>query len=313
MIWLGVLILLLISLVLSGCEAALLSVSRVRVRHAAAEGDPAALRLLPLLEDRDALLGAVTVANHVTNLVAFAVAAWHLVGVWGHWGYAVAFVLGLPVFLVLLEVLPKKLARRFPFRTLRRAEPLLRVVGVLRFLFRGILPDVKSEQEERETEALVRRDLQTLALRLADLGIMSEDAAAWIDRVLGYRALKVGQLMTPLRRSVALAPDLPAVMGLELARAEGVAALPVLTEDGRFAGVFEPERCGNLVPEDRLVRQYMRPLDQVVTTDSALRCLQRLRKRGRNVALVMNAQGEPAGLISEQALLQPLMVGAAPA
>ena len=93
-------ILLLISLALSfalsGLESAVLAVSRVRVRHAASAGDRRAARLLPLVEDRDALLGAITVANHVTNLAAFLIIAWKLARVSGAWGYLVAFAVALP-------------------------------------------------------------------------------------------------------------------------------------------------------------------------------------------------------------------------
>jgi Mg2+/Co2+ transporter CorB len=139
MLTLVVIVCLLVSFVLAGCEAALLAVSRVRVRHAANEGDRRAKRLLPMIENRDAMLGAVTVANHVAALGAFLLMAWKLVGWAGQEGYAVAFLLGLPVFLVGLEILPKKLFRRYPFRMLRRAVPLLRVVGIFRPLFGGLL------------------------------------------------------------------------------------------------------------------------------------------------------------------------------
>ena len=62
MIFLLLIVALLFSFLLSGMESAVLSVSRVRVRHAAEEDDAAAARLLPMLADRESLLGAVTVA-----------------------------------------------------------------------------------------------------------------------------------------------------------------------------------------------------------------------------------------------------------
>jgi putative hemolysin len=87
MSWLTLLLVsLALSFSLSGLESAVLAVSRVRVRHAAGAGDRRAARLLPLLEDRDALLGAITVANHVVNLLAFVIIASKLVNVSGGWG-----------------------------------------------------------------------------------------------------------------------------------------------------------------------------------------------------------------------------------
>jgi Mg2+/Co2+ transporter CorB len=103
---------LLLSFALSGLESAILAVSRVRVRHAAGEGDRRAASILPLVEDRDALLGAITVANHVTNLSAFVILTWKIVRVSDAWGYFISVVVALPIFLVGLEILPQKLFRR---------------------------------------------------------------------------------------------------------------------------------------------------------------------------------------------------------
>ena len=56
MLTLVVIVCLLVSFVLAGCEAALLAVSRVRVRHAANEGDRRAKRLLPMIEEQKSLV-----------------------------------------------------------------------------------------------------------------------------------------------------------------------------------------------------------------------------------------------------------------
>ncbi len=300
-----------LSFILAGCEAALLAVSRVRVRHAANEGDMRARRLLPLIEDRDALLGAVTVANHVTALTAFLVIAWKLVGCCGWWGYVVAFALGLPVFLVGLEILPKKLFRRYPFRMLRRSLPVLQVVGLFRPVFGGLLRRVpQGESWEVPTQSAAREDLLALAKRLTYQEQLASAACAMIGRVLDYRRLRVRDLMVPLSRSVALAPDVPVHVAVELARSRGLEAVPVLGETGDFVGVFEPAQCGPQPPEDRLVRQHMRSLEQFKEEEPALRVLQRLRKRGRMVALVLDGNGEAAGVVTEQALLRPLLSAA---
>ncbi len=299
-----------LAFVLAGCEAALLAVSRVRVRHAASEGDKRARRLLPLIEDRDALLGAVTVANHVASLAAFLILARALARYCGLWGYGVAFVLGLPVFLIGLEILPKKLFRRYPFRLLRRSLPLLRLVGCFRPLFGGLLR--RSEAPvvpEVPTSSAVREALRGLASRLETQGQLSGAAVGLIGRILDYRRLTVREVMVPLRHSVALAPEVPVRVAMELARGHGLEAVPVLGEDGSFIGVFEPALCGPRLPEDRLVRQHMRTLEQARADEPALRALQRLRKRGRTVALVLGSDGLPGGVVTEQALLAPLLAG----
>jgi CBS domain containing-hemolysin-like protein len=311
MLTLVVIVCLLVSFVLAGCEAALLAVSRVRVRHAANEGDRRAKRLLPMIENRDAMLGAVTVANHVAALGASLLMAWKLVGWAGQGGYAVAFLLGLPVFLVGLEILPKKLFRRYPFRMLRRAVPLLRVVGVFRPLFGGLLGRREGGKfsEEVPEDSVAREDLRVLAVALARQGQISEGSSILIRRVLDYRRLRVRDVMVTLKHSVALAPEVPVHVAVELARGHGLEAVPVLGDDGRYVGVFEPALCGPQLPQDRMVRQHMRALEQLSENESALRALQRLRRRGRMVALAVSEAEVPCGVVTEEALLRPLLGG----
>jgi len=308
MIWIILLILALaLSFALSGLESAVIAISRVRVRHAAGAGDRRAARLLPLVEDREALLGAITVANHVTNLSAFLIIAWKLVRITGPWGYCIAFVVALPVFLIGLEVLPKKLFRRYPFRSLRTLTPLVQLVGLVSPLFRRLAHARQEAAPDVPDQSSGRDDLCQQATTLGHQGQLSPGAARLIQRVLDYRKLRTAQIMRPLTRSVALAGELPLSTALILAREHGVTTLPVLGEKGVFVGVLDLASLPAHLPPDRLVRQHMRTLDAVHARDGALHTLQRLRKRGRNLALVLDDKDEPTGLAYEEDLLRHLM------
>lgn len=307
MIWiLPLLLFLSLSFALSGLESAVLAISRVRVRHAAGAGDRRAALLLPLIEDRDALLGAITVANHITNLAAFIILDWKLIHIPGPWGHGLAFLIALPVFLVGLEVLPKKLFRRYPFRSLRLLTPLVLLVGIARPLFRRLAAGSLAETLVPEQSA-GRDDLGLQAEALQRQGQLSAAAARLIRRALDYRRLRVEAVMKPLARSLAAAGDLPVSAALILARETGSSTLPVLGDQGQFIGVIDIAGLPPALPPDRLVRQHMRTLDTVQRHDGALLTLQRMRKRGRSLALVLDEQRQPAGLAHEEDLLRHLM------
>jgi CBS domain containing-hemolysin-like protein len=296
-----------LSFALSGLESAVIAVSRVRVRHAASAGDRRAARLLPLVEDRDALLGAITVANHVTNLAAFLIIAWKLVRVSGGWGYLAAFVVALPIFLIGLEVLPKKLFRRYPFRTIRALFPLVLIIGLFRPLFRLMARTQSTDTAAVPNQSAGRDDLRHQARTLEHQHQLSSGAARLIHQVLDYRQLRAADVMRPLTRSVALAPDLPLSSALILARENGTSTLPVIGDKGRFVGVIDLATLPKDMPPDRLVRQHMRTLDSVHDHDSALNSLQRMRKRGRSLCLVLDDSELPAGILHEEDLLRQLM------
>lgn len=298
---------LVLSFLLSGLESAVFSISRVRVRHAADEGDKRAARLLPLLNDREGLLASVTIANHVANVTAFGVIIWRLVKTLGPGGYAAGFLLALPVFIVGLEVLPKTLFRRYPYRALLRCLPLVELVARLRLPFNaGTLPAL--HKESADSEAGNRRDLKLLFNSMAHQRLLPVSAARLMSRVLDLRRLTVANVMVPLDKIVAVSPDMPAVMALHVAQQHGFSALPVLGETGRFDGIIDATALPARLPSDRLVRQHTRPVDEVASTLPALAVLQRLRRRNRSLALVMDAgRGVAIGLVTEDDLVAPLL------
>ncbi len=308
MLTLALIAALIFSFLLSGMESAVLSVSRVRVRHAATEGDGKAAGLLRLLGDREGLLGAVTVANHAANVTAFGLLIWRLVRFVGPWGYGIGFVLGLPVFIVLLELVPKTVFRRFPFRMLRALLPLLQIISWFRGPFKVMSRLPTPRDDESGHIAGSRADLRRLLSSLAQDRLLPASAAELMDHVLDYRDLTAASVMLPLEALTAVNPDLPVTAAAQIARDHGLAALPVLGEAGSYLGVFDASTVPASVPADRLVRQLMQPLEQVTSTLPALTVLQRLRRRGRSIALVIDPDDQrPVGLVAEEDLVRPLL------
>jgi CBS domain containing-hemolysin-like protein len=310
MTWILLLLCLALSFMLSGLESAVMAVSRVRVRHAASAGDRRARGLLPLLEDRDALIGCITVANHLTNLVAFLLVAFPVIHHASLWGYVLAFALALPVFLIGLEVMPKKLFRSYPFRSLCSVAPLLHLVGLARPLFRVVAGKQRADLSEAPSEARQTRgrdDLKALAHQLSAQHQLSVNATQLIERVLDYKKLRTADLMQPLTRSIALAAEIPLSTALIVAREQNCTLLPVLGDNGSFIGLLDTSDLPATLPPDRLVRHHMRTLDAMPASLPALHALQRLRKSGRRLAIVVDDRQQPLGLITEEQLLAPLM------
>ena len=310
MTWLLLLFCLALSFMLSGLESAVMAVSRVRVRHAASEGDLRARGLLPLLEDRDALIGCITVANHLTNLAAFLLIAFPVIHHASLWGYVLAFTLALPVFLIGLEVMPKKLFRSYPFRSMRSISPLVHLVGLARPLFRVVAGKQTTDAGEIPNEARQirgREDLKALAQELAAQHQLSSNATHLIERVLDYKKLSTADVMQPLARSIAIAAEIPLSTALIVAREQNCTLLPVLGDKGNFIGLLDTTDLPAIIPPDRLVRHHMRTLDAMPASLPAMHALQRMRKSGRRLAIVINERQQPLGLITEERLLEPLM------
>src|SRR5882757_242886 len=131
MTWFIVACCLLVSFAFSGIEAGILSMNRVRLRHRMKMRDHAALRLNRLLAHPERLLVTVLVVTNLANIFAITLTTGELVRVLGRTGWLAAFAIFLPVYLMGVELLPKSLFRRFPYRALAALAGLLQLADFL--------------------------------------------------------------------------------------------------------------------------------------------------------------------------------------
>jgi putative hemolysin len=305
-----------LSFLLSGMEAGVLALSRVRIRHRARQGERAALLLQGYLDHLENFLWTILVGNTVVNFLIVT-----MLVLWLHtWLGAgrLAFVAGLLLLALLLytflELLPKLLFRAHPNRlTLWAAVPfrfvhlaLAPLVGLIQWL---------SDHLQRWTGGRgVRRQVfgsrEELRFMLEGSGSpLTTDERTMISRVLDLQRRTAGAVARPMDRVVSVNDDTPAAEIVRLCREHGVGRVPVWrTEDGRRriigivplnAVLFSPEGGAG-----RLARDFLQaavfvdadtPLDQV---------LERLRRAGRRVAIVMGPDGREAGLIGLRDILR---------
>lgn len=296
-----------LAFLLSGAESALLTISRVRIRHAAEAGDKSAARLLTLLEHRVELLHTVTALNHCFTLLGFLLAVRELVRCLGPWGWLVALAVVTPLFLVLLELLPKQLFHRYPLGLLRLlTKPLsLLIKGARPWLALGhlfqsrVLNDVPEERDQRS--------MASLAKTVESLSVLRPLVGGMLHKAGRLQEVCARDVMMPLKQVTALFPEMQLSSALVLCREQNHAWRPVMGTDGALLGWLDVAALPSRIAPDKLVRQFMRPLTQMRTSESALRCLQTLRKRGEPIAAVVSDDGEAVGVLTQQALLQIIL------
>lgn len=306
MIWSLLVLLLLLSFLLAGLESALLTVSRVRVRHAAEDGDQKAARLARLLERRDELLHVIAVTNHLCLLSGFACASVIVVRAFGYWSWAAVVLVILPLLLVLVELLPKHLFANRPFRSLRRSVGFLSLLHLLarpwlhisRRLKPSALALLPTEPDNAGLDNLIRTIASLQLLHAASISLMHQYAV--------FNKSHVRDLMMPLRHLTALPPDIPLANIIGLSKEQKHPWRTVLADNGKLLGWLDITALPIKPHPDKLVSQYLRPISHVRHSETALHTLQHLRKRGEPVAAVLDDQQHVIGVITQQALMTAL-------
>jgi CBS domain containing-hemolysin-like protein len=311
MIWFVFLACLVVSFTFSGIESGVISINRVRLRHRARHGEEAAQTLDRLLFRNDRLVMTVVLITNVANFVALAVLYTHFSHAFGPAGGAVAsLVVGLPVFLFVLEFLPKAIFRRFPYRTLVVFARILTVVDWVLAPIVSLGAWLASPFLRGGREAASGRIVSVADLKRAVTGTAGKPAErALIEHIVDFRSLRASDLMLPLDNVPRAAPEMEIAALLRKASEVDASRFLVFDSDGHVAGLV---RVIDLLLDDvrsGRAQSYMRRVVTVRGEDSAIEALTKLRAARLPLAVVLDGNGYPAGVLTSGHLARRLLGG----
>ncbi|HEY5910962.1 MAG TPA: CNNM domain-containing protein [Verrucomicrobiae bacterium] len=315
-IWALFAVCLVLSFLLSGMEAGVFALSRLRIRQQMRAGRRSAKLLHDYLEHPENFLWTILVGNTLAN---FFILGW-LVFVWHHtlqghpvW-FALVYFLIAVVFYAVSDLLPKMLFRSYPTRL---CILLVRPFRLVHLVLRPLVAAVESASDfllrwrggkvftgrlfgnREELRLLMQESAQTF----------TSEERAMINRVLDLQSLTVRQAMTPFSQAVTVGADEPVGRALELARERNLTRLPVLApRDGhqRVVGLvninavlFDPEPL-----RARPVGDLVKPalfLEEDLRLELALR---RLQRSGQHLAIVLGRDRRESGIIGLEDVLK---------
>ncbi|KAB2645767.1 MAG: DUF21 domain-containing protein [Verrucomicrobia bacterium] len=316
MTWLAVALCLLVSFIFSGIEAGILSVNRVRLKHRVKLRDRAALRLNRLLEQPERLLVTVLMVTNLMNIFAITLTTQEFVARFGGRGYPLVLAAFLPVYLLGLELLPKSLFRRFPYRALaaltgplRLADLLLSPLHTVGSAVSGLLFKKRPAPERKLFVA--REDFKYLTIESERTGALGKEERQMIHNVVDFRAVRAKDVMLPLAEVRTIAADADLADLLDASRATGLERWPVVAASGEITGlvqVFDVAMDGR---KRGHLESFQRRIVKVAENEPAYSVLRKLRAARITVAVVSNAQGQQLGVVTWEDLVRRLVTMAA--
>jgi CBS domain containing-hemolysin-like protein len=316
LIWTAFITCLAVSFVLSGMEAGVFALSRLRIRQQMRTGQRSAKVLHDYLENPENFLWTILVGNTVANflILGWLVARLHeALGDSRVW-FVVVFSVAVFLFYAFFDLLPKMLFRMYPNRL---CVLLARPFG---FIHLGLRPLVALV--ETFSSALLRwrggkaftghlfgnREELRLVMQESAQAFTSEERTM-INRVLDLQTLTVRQAMKPLEQAVAMTAQTPVSAALALCKERNLTRLPVWeTRDGqqRIVGLlalnallYQPD-----LDTSKPVGEYVKPalyLDEDLRLEVALR---RLQRSGQRLAIVLGRDRREIGILSLQDVLK---------
>ncbi|HWX19537.1 MAG TPA: CNNM domain-containing protein [Candidatus Binatia bacterium] len=318
LIWFIFVLCLALSFFLSGMEAGVFALSRLRIRQQMRAGRPSAKVLLDFLENPENFLWTILVGNTVAN---FFILGWLIVilhralGQHRVW-FVVVYVVVVFLFYALFDLLPKMLFRIFPNRLcLVLARPFrfihlaLRPLGASVEWFSDLLLQWRGGKVFTGHLFGNREELR-LVMQESAQGFTSEERAM-INRVMDLQSLTVRQVMSPLAQAATVTAQTPVREVLALCRERKLTRLPVWdARDGqsRVIGLLNVDPMlyqADLDPA-RPAGDHVKPalyLEEDLRLEVALR---RMQRGGQRLAIVLGRDRRELGLLSLQDVLKAI-------
>ena len=305
-----------LSFLLSGMEAGVFALNRLRVRHLARAGRPSAKLLHDFLEHPENFLWTILVGNTLAN---FIILGWVVATLHdrfpGHYLLITALFIAIVfLFYGLFDLLPKMLFRAHPNQLCLSAARIFRPVHfVLRPLVAVVETTAAGALRWTGGHAFTGRPFGN---REEMRAVMQESAEAFttgeramINRVLDLQNFTVRQIALPLAQVVTVETRTPIGNALVLARERKFSRLPVWeTRAGerRIAGLL---LLGPLLFRDDLDLQkpaaaLMTPalfLDEDTRLEVALR---RMQRAGERLAIVLGRDRHESGVVTLEDILK---------
>ncbi len=297
----------------SGMETGSYAVNRVRLQIAAHRNRRHARTLDHELDRPDRLLSTLLIGNNLANymgtaglavvLGVFALNEWELI--------VINTLIVTPLLFVFGETLPKDLFLAHADRLMRRMTPALvwmrwfflpalwLVQGFTELVTRVMpgVPKIETLHPRRRVEALVREGV--------GYGVVTASQSQMVERVLELGRRTVAEQMTPWEAVKTISPDANAESIQAIARRARVQRLPVV-EAGRVVGMVDVLSVLRGETEDGPVASWMSPALALPGDTLLRRGLDRMRREGVALAVVLDEQDQPTGVVSVRDLVEPI-------
>lgn len=303
-------VLLLLSGFFSSAETALFSISRVRARHLAKDGNEAFQLVRRMKEDPHRLLSTILIGNNIVNIGASALATSLVLDVFPN--HAVGLATGIMTFLILVfgEVFPKSIATRNNILIARIAIYPVFWMSVLFYpaiFLLNFIPLLTGRI--KRSPSMTEEDLMTFVDVVEEEGEIREEEKELIHNIFELDDTDASEIMTP--RADMFVLDADRELPLEAIATSGYTRIPVIEGDmDHVIGILNVKnlfmhQVTSTEPVD--VRKIMRPPYFVPEGKKLDSLLRQFKKRRYHMAIIIDEHGGVSGLITLEDALEEIV------
>lgn len=319
----GQIILLVILLVLSGffsmSETALMSLSKIRIRHMVEEGARGAKLVEKLIEDPNKLLGAILIGNNIVNIGASSIATSLAVKLFNGSESAIAISTAVMTVLVLIfgEITPKSIAKQKSEQVaLKVSKPIRFCVAMFR-PFVAMFTAISSVfikllgGDPKATEPFItEEELKTMVGVSEEEGVLEDVEKEMIFNVFDFADLQVKDVMVQRVDVTAVDVNDEYEELLRVIKEDQFSRIPVY--DDTIDDIVGVLNVKDLIIADKRdcefkVTDYMREPLYTFEFKKIIELFNEMKKSRNHMAVVLDEYGGTVGIVTIEDLVEEIV------
>lgn len=311
-------VLLFFSAFFSMSETALMSMSKIRLRHLVENNVKHAKLTQDLLEHPNQLLGTILVGNNLVNIGASAIATSVAIYFWNNKGVGIATFLMTLLVLIFGEITPKNIAIDYTEEIVLFIAPIMNVfvkifspiVWILTNFTNGLLHLFGINKQEKKP-LITEEELKTIVEVSSQEGVLESDEKEIIDNIFEYSDMRVKDIM--IQRMDIVAVDVSATYE-EVVSAFGekqFSRIPVYEDTiDNIVGVLYAKDLF-FIPFEKIkqfdIKKYMREPFYTYEFIKISDFFRRMQGDRIHIAIVLDEYGGVAGIITMEDIIESIL------
>ena len=299
-------------------ETALMSMSKIRLRHLVENHVKHAKLTQDLLDHPNQLLGTILVGNNLVNIAASAIATSIAIYFWNNKGVGIATFLMTLLILIFGEITPKNIAIDYTEEIVLFIAPIMSVfvkifspvVWILSNFTNGLLHLFGLNKQEKKP-LITEEELKTIVEVSSQEGVLESDEKEIIDNIFEYSDMRVKDIM--IQRMDIVAVDVSATYE-EVVEAFGekqFSRIPVYEDTiDNIVGVLYAKDLF-FIPVEKIkqfdIKKYMREPFYTYEFIKISDFFRRMQGDRIHIAIVLDEYGGVAGIITMEDIIESIL------
>lgn len=310
-------ILILASSFFSMSETALMSLSKIRLKHMVEEEIPGAELVEKLTKDPNRLLGAILTGNNMTIIGASAMATVLATNIFGDNGVGIA--IGIITVLVLIfgEIIPKSIAKqKSEAIALRVARPIKFVVIIFKplvYIFTAISSvfiRILGGDPSGVKSFITQEELMTMVGVSEEEGILENAEKEMIFNVFEFVDLQVKDIMVQRVDIISVDKEASYDEVMDVIKNEQFSRIPVYNQTiDNIIGVLNIKDLATIenLREDFNISKYIREPFYTFEFKKIVELFKEMKKIRNHIAVVLDEYGGTVGLVTIEDLVEEIV------